>query len=330
MKLMKKFAQFLTLIAVVVAGYYLTQTPTKQSTDEIVVSIKPIHSMVCALTNGIATPKLLLDGSFSPHHFQLTPSMVNVLQNAKLVIWIGPAYEMPLYNHFRTIWEKVITLQFDPNIKLKTVRSGALWEHHCHHCDEHDHDHAHVHVHTHTHDDSDSEANDGHLWLNPDYMLLMVDEVVRALEKLYPNHKEQIVSNAESYKKRLVILKEKLNQKLKPYKNFEYIMQHDGTQYFDNAFGTRAVATLTVEASVPVSAAHIIKIRQAISDKIINPRCFFSELQFDDGLIKGYANNMNLPVQSLDYLGKDVLEGDEAYERIMENFTDCLIKGFNS
>lgn len=318
---MKKFAQFLALITVVVAGYYLTNTPIKQSTDEIVVSIKPIHSMVCALTDGITSPKLLLDGSFSPHHFQLTPSMVNVLQNAKLVIWIGPAYEMPLYNHFRTIWAKVLTLQFDSNIKLKTVRSGVLWEHHCHHCDEHDHHHEHVET------NDESAAYDGHLWLNPDYMLLMVDGIVSGLQKLYPNHKELIISNAESYKKRLVMLKEKLAQKLKPYKNFEYIMQHDGTQYFDNAFGTRAVATLTVEASVPVSASHIIKIRQAIADQIIHPRCFFSELQFDDGLIKGYANNMNLHVQSLDYLGQDVLEGAEAYERIMENFTDCLING---
>ena len=124
---------FAAAAAVVIFCYGFFKYSKEPVTDEIVVSIKPIHSMVCALTDGITNPKLLLDGSFSPHHFQLTPSMVNVLQNAKLVIWIGPAYEMPLYNYFRTIWAKVLTLQFDSNIKLKTIRSGALWEHHFHH-----------------------------------------------------------------------------------------------------------------------------------------------------------------------------------------------------
>lgn len=323
---MKKLSIFFVIIsAFVTTSYYFFKNSKTETTDEIVVSIKPIHSMVCALTKDIANPKLLLDGSFSPHHFSLTPSMVNTLQNAKLVVWIGPAYEMPLYNHFRTIWEKVLTLQFDPKIKLKTVRSGVLWEQHSH--DDHDHDHS---DHNHSHEHDELIALDGHIWLDPDLMLLMCDNISNSLQKIYPQHKELIEKNAVAYKQKLLQLKQNLLQKLKPYRSCEYIMQHDGTQYFDAAFGTMAVATVTVDPAVPASITHILKIRQAIFDKTITPKCFFSELQFDDALIKGYANNMGLNIAKLDYLGVDISAGENAYELIMQNFVHSLIKGFES
>ena len=324
---MKKLTIFFVIISVLVAtGYYFFKSSISETNDEIVVSIKPIHSMVCALTKGITNPKLLLDGSFSPHHFSLTPSMVSNLQNAKLVVWIGPAYEMPLYNHFRTIWSKVLTLQFDPKIKLKTVRSGILWEQHSH--DDHDHDHS---DHDHSdHDHGELIALDGHIWLDPDFMILMCENTVEALQKIYPQHKELIVKNAGVYKKKLQKLKESLSQKFKLYIGFEYIMQHDGTQYFDAAFGTMAVATVTVDPAVPASVAHILKIRQAIFDKTINPKCFFSELQFDDTLIEGYAHNMGLKVAKLDYLGVGIEAGENAYEEIMQYFAHNLISGFES
>jgi zinc transport system substrate-binding protein len=317
---MKRIIIFFAAITVcVIFSYGFFKYSKEPVTDEVVVSIKPVHAMVCALTKGIAKPKLLLDGSFSPHHFQLTPSMVEVLQKAKLVIWIGPAYEMPLYNHFRTIWAKVLTLQFDPNIKLKTIRSGILWEHHCH---------EHNHAHDHSYDDL--IALDGHIWLDPDNMILMLENTTEALQKIYPEHKELILKNSAAYKEKLNSLKESLSQKLKPYTGCEYIMQHDGTQYFDAAFGTRAIATLTVDPAIPVSAAHILKIRQAISERIINPKCFFSETQFDDSLLIGYANNIGLGIEKLDYLGAQLEANETAYETIMHNFADAMIKGFNS
>jgi zinc transport system substrate-binding protein len=52
------------------------------ATPNIVVSIKPIHSIVSNITQGITTPKLLIKDNQSPHNFHLKPSqMSNFLLN---------------------------------------------------------------------------------------------------------------------------------------------------------------------------------------------------------------------------------------------------------
>ena len=62
----------------------------------IVVSIKPIHSIVSALTQGITTPKLLLKTNQSVHNFHLKPSQLSLLDQADLIISIHPDFEAGL------------------------------------------------------------------------------------------------------------------------------------------------------------------------------------------------------------------------------------------
>jgi zinc transport system substrate-binding protein len=40
----------------------------------VVVSIKPIHSLVVGVMQGVATPSLLVTGAGSPHTYSLKPS----------------------------------------------------------------------------------------------------------------------------------------------------------------------------------------------------------------------------------------------------------------
>ena len=67
-----------------------------QSTPNVVVSIKPIHSIVIALMEGVSRPQLLLESSDSAHTFHLNPSQLNLLSNADLVITIGDGFETGL------------------------------------------------------------------------------------------------------------------------------------------------------------------------------------------------------------------------------------------
>ena len=67
-----------------------------QSTPNIVVSIKPIHSITSALMEGVSRPKLLLESNDSAHTFHLKPSQLNLLTNADLVITIGDSFETGL------------------------------------------------------------------------------------------------------------------------------------------------------------------------------------------------------------------------------------------
>jgi len=69
----------------------------------IVVSIKPIHSIVSQLTQGVTTPSLLLDSPQSAHQFHLKPSQLSLLDKADLVISIHPNFETGLSKALNSI-----------------------------------------------------------------------------------------------------------------------------------------------------------------------------------------------------------------------------------
>ena len=77
-----------------------------QLAPNVVVSIRPIHSIVSALMDGVSEPKLLLDSNESAHTFHLKPSQLNMLSKADLVITIGDRFEEGLSKGLRHIDEK--------------------------------------------------------------------------------------------------------------------------------------------------------------------------------------------------------------------------------
>jgi zinc transport system substrate-binding protein len=319
---MRKKLVFLA-IGVVAAVLLFNASSTKATSDEIVVSIKPLHSLVCALTKSVTNPTLLLDGNTSPHHAQLVPSQVLAMKNAKIVIWVGPAYEQPLFKHVKQLKKNVLTLQDDSSIKLKLLRSGTFWdEKSC--CD---HDHHEDHNHHHHHEKSGATNLDGHIWLDPLMMTQVVDVVLQHLKKLYPNHQGLLTRNANDYKKRLEALHQDLFKKMKPCKGKTYIIQHDGNQYFDNAYNVKTIATISIDPSIPPSAGHMLKIRKAISDGKIHPKCLYAERQMDGALARSYADTLKLSFAVVDYLGADIPAGEDAYEALMNAYVTAFIEG---
>ncbi len=80
-----------------------TQQPFERGTLNIVVSIKPIHSIVSHLTQGVTTPSLLLENQQSAHHFHLKPSQLSLLDKADLVVSIHPNFETGLSKALNSI-----------------------------------------------------------------------------------------------------------------------------------------------------------------------------------------------------------------------------------
>ena len=79
MKIQLKFGLFLSTISL------LTFISYAQAETKVVASIKPLHSLVSYVMDGVGTPDILVDGSASPHTFQLKPSHASMLQEADIV-----------------------------------------------------------------------------------------------------------------------------------------------------------------------------------------------------------------------------------------------------
>ena len=55
----------------------------------VVVSIKPLHSLVAGVMKGVGEPYLLMKGVASPHTFSLKPSDAGELERARVIFWVG-------------------------------------------------------------------------------------------------------------------------------------------------------------------------------------------------------------------------------------------------
>ena len=107
-------------IAPLFALILLFATATPGRADEpanglkVVASIFPIHALTAGVMEGIGEPGLLLDPTVSPHHFSLKPSQARLLQEADLIIWVGPTLEYPLNSSIANLpAERSLTLVTD-------------------------------------------------------------------------------------------------------------------------------------------------------------------------------------------------------------------------
>ena len=96
----------------------------------VVVTIKPIHSLVACVTNGIIIPTLLTADTVSAHTHSLTPNEVKTLLKTDLLIWVGEDYEANMQQTIRKLIpkQKLITLSEAKGLTLHPYRSESIWE----------------------------------------------------------------------------------------------------------------------------------------------------------------------------------------------------------
>ena len=120
---------------------------------KVVVSIKPVHSLVSGVMQGVGTPALIVEGAGSPHTYSLKPSQARALQSADVIFWVGHDLEPFLEKPMETLGgnARVIELIDADGITTIAVREGGTF-------DSHDHDHGHADEHD---DHKDEYAHKG-------------------------------------------------------------------------------------------------------------------------------------------------------------------------
>jgi len=130
---------------------------------DVVASIKPVHSLVAGVMEGVGEPGLLVRGAGSPHTYSLRPSEAAMLEGADVVFWVGPDMEMFLSGALDTLASNatVVKLSEAHGLTRLEYREGGPFEAHTHDHDDHD-DHGHGHD-EHGHDDEGhSHGDDDH------------------------------------------------------------------------------------------------------------------------------------------------------------------------
>jgi zinc transport system substrate-binding protein len=151
--------------AAFLATTVLSTSATLAKADvKVVASIKPVHSLVAAVMQGVGSPDLIVDGAASPHTYSLKPSQARRLQDADLIFWIGHELEAFLEKPIDGIatGATAVSLLDSHGLTKVKFRDGGAFEDHGH--DDHGHDEKHDdHGHDEKHDDhGHDEKHDDH------------------------------------------------------------------------------------------------------------------------------------------------------------------------
>lgn len=309
----KIFLTGLILFSLVFPGW-----AAEPSAPVVVVSIKPLHSLVAGVMQGVATPLLLVKGGGSPHGYVLRPSEARALAKAQLVVWVGEDLESFLQKPLSTLGQSALQLKLSEQLQgnLLVKRQGGSWE---------------GHAHKHSNEEGSAGLNmqhqnpDLHLWLDPALAKQIVILTDKWLSEIDPTHSSQYGSNTKALIKKLDQLDQKLRKQLTPVKDVPYIVFHAAYQYFEAAYGLAAVGSITIDPERQPGAKRIKEIRQKI--KQLNARCVFSEPQFKSRLIATVIEGTDAKTGTLDPLGADLTAGPEAYFQLMTRMGDNLYEG---
>jgi zinc transport system substrate-binding protein len=259
-------------------------------TPKVLVTIKPVHSLVAALLEGITVPDLLLSGLQSPHNHQLKPSEAMRLYSADVIIWIGPSLESFLPRYLRNFHEKTI-------ISL-------------------------------THDDHDGPSQlhtDPHRWLDP--MLAISDShtIASQLSKRYPTLASAIRVNLAKLTGRLESLDRAIVHLLPPGSEISAILYHDAWHYFTRRYQLGIQGILNPQPHSQPGVQHLDRIQQTVKTR--GTRCLLVEPQFKPRYLGTLASSPGISIKVIDPLGANEAAGKDAYFNMMQTnasvFAQC-------
>ena len=107
---------------------------------QVVASIKPIHSLVAGVMEGIGEPEYLVVGAGSEHGYSLRPSQAAALSQARVVFWVGENVETFLVKPLEALSgdAAVVALSTVDGVATLPTREGGMWEEHAaEHAGEH-------------------------------------------------------------------------------------------------------------------------------------------------------------------------------------------------
>ncbi|WP_275783161.1 zinc ABC transporter substrate-binding protein ZnuA [Pararhizobium gei] len=305
-------------------AFLLVTSVSHAAAPQVVVSIKPIHSLVASIMRGVGEPNLIVEGAASPHTYSMKPSNALALQNANIVFWVGHGLEAFLEKPLQSLGSsaKIVELDDAPGLKKLKFREGGAFEVHD---DGNEHkaetagtdDHAHAEGHDHG-----EGAFDMHLWLDPTNAKAMAAEIEKTLAAADPDNAGAYKANLAALNARLDTLDRTLAETVAPIKDKPFIVFHDAYQYFEHRYQVKVAGSITVSPETLPGAERLSEIHKKIEE--LGATCVFAEPQFEPKLVNVVLEGTVAKSGTLDPEAATLAAGPDLYFQLMETIGTSL------
>jgi zinc transport system substrate-binding protein len=284
------------------------------NTRPIVVTIKPLFSLVAHLIEGIDTPVLLMKQMQSPHHYNMKPSERKLLANARMIIWIGPQMESHL--------SKIIQQQKNSTVVISVMQANDLTLHdkrtdHSHHDNDNDEFHT-------ASSSLQRHSIDPHIWLSTNNAVAISKQICEKLMAHDPDNKEQYQNNLQTLLSKIEQTRDFIKTTLK-HSNQPFITFHDAFQYFEKDNGLNYIDSINFDDETGTSLKHLRQIRALINKHKIQCLIYQSP---KPAIINSLTRKTTVKAVALDPLGLEVENDKNAWFELMQklavDFNYCL------
>ncbi|WP_020208659.1 zinc ABC transporter substrate-binding protein [Gilvimarinus chinensis] len=269
---------------------------------EVLASIKPLALIASELVAPDDRVSALLPPGVSPHAYAMRVSDRRALDQADVIVWVGPELESFL--------QKMLQSKSGQSLAAAEV-TGVVWP------EPRDEAHHHDHGHDHKHE------RDMHLWLNPVNAAAIAEALASRLAHLRP-------AKADFYRQRLVELATNLSEldhslatQLQPVQDRGFAVYHDGYGHFVSRYQLTQVDFVTQTPEQSPGARHLYHLQEHLQQAAT---CLFVEPYADSQALSNMAQQLGLAVSTLDPLAS--AEHLDSYSALMQEmgntFSACL------
>jgi cytochrome oxidase Cu insertion factor (SCO1/SenC/PrrC family)/ABC-type Zn2+ transport system substrate-binding protein/surface adhesin len=262
----------------------------------VVVSSKPVHSLLSALMQGTGTPTLLQRDEVPPWRYQADAQTLSMLQQADLVVWVGPELERELGRQLTDSRPRgrVVELLASEALKILPARGQA-------------------------------QGRDPWFWLDTRNMLILADEMTRILAELDPKRSHAYQRNRLAVLSRLSRLDSELEYAYRDVSGTPVMLYHDTQQYFEQAYALKVAARATEAGAESPATANILRLRGLIGQARLS--CLFVEAGIPAPHLDLLQTDGHGRIVELKSLGNGLAPGPDLYEQLMRAnfsaFRDC-------
>lgn len=284
----------------------------QQASAAVVTSLKPIGFIAAAIADGVTDTQVLLPDGASEHDYSLRPSDVKRLQDADLVVWIGPEMEAFMAKPAARVMEqKKVTIAELAAVKPLLMKGADD--------DEEEHEHHH-------HDDEkgDEHHHHGdynmHLWLSPEIARATAVAIHGKLVELMPQNRDKLNANLKTFEANLATTDKQVAATLSPLKGKGYFVFHDAYGYYEKHYGLTPLGHFTVNPEIQPGAQRLHEIRTQLVEQ--KATCVFAEPQFRPAVVEAVARGTSVRMGTLDPLGISIKPGKESYSQFLTQLSD--------
>ena len=279
----RKVALLLLLV-----GSLITPESWAAKVPKVVTSVKPIHSLVAGIMQGVGEAELLVDGPAPPWAFRPNEAQRKAIVEADLVVWTGMELEPNLAPLLGATGPNQVVYEVlaDDELKILPARGAE-------------------------------GARDAFFWLDSRNMLILLDSLTRLLIQIDPENAASYERNRTRTFTTIAETDRMMEYGYREVSGVPVYLFHDTHQYFEQAYAMYVTGTV---ASPPGKsdgiAASLLKIKASMAgDQAV---CMFTERNLDEPHLELLLADTDIAPVELDSLGSDLAPGPGFYVKLMQ------------